>query len=90
MHTISELKELLQQHKIRIDESLGWYLICNGDKWTMLDDVYYLNSRPVTKKDIIAYAKRGPAAKRNPAFSKKMTPKRGYENDSSSIEVDIE
>jgi hypothetical protein len=90
MHTIVELRELFQQHKIRIEESMGWYLRCNGDRWTMLDDVYYLNDKPVNKKEVIAYARKGSVAKRNPAFSKKMTPKEGYEHDSESIEVDDE
>lgn len=89
MHCLVDIKELLLQHNFKHITSGGWYLVCQGDRWTMSNDVVYLNNTPINKKEILHYIKKGPKAM--PSRPAKMiTPKKGYENDSESIEVDDE
>jgi len=63
MNSIIELRELFQKYNLVITESLGWYLICYRDTWTMALGVYYKNGQPVTHKDIVEYAKNPPKVK---------------------------
>lgn len=89
MHCLVDIKELLTQHNFKNITSGGWYLICQGDRWTISHDVVYLNGSPISKKEILQYLKKGPKAM--PIRSAKMiTPNKGYDNVSESIEVSDE
>lgn len=92
MHSISDLKELFIKSGIERIFSQGWYLDCCGDRWTMLNDVYYLNGKPVSKKDIQEYAKNPPKAQ---VVSLKMMRAKDYfeqevYDECESIEIDVE
>jgi hypothetical protein len=87
MNSLSDFKVLLDKHNIKYEPN-GWYiLIPNGDRWTLSHDQLYLNGNPQSKQELSDYLKAGPKA---PArVAKKIKPKQGYEDDSSSIEVDF-
>lgn len=77
MHTLFDLKQLFLEYRIHIQEYMGWYLISNGDRWTLLHDVFFLNGEPISKKEIIAYAKYNKPPARE---SKKIHPNKGLED----------
>lgn len=87
MHSLTELRQYFQQNKIQIKESCGWYFKCNQDTWTMLDDIFYLNNNPVTKKQVAEYAKNAPKKRFKP---KMIRANKGFNYDDSSIEVSDE
>lgn len=92
MHSIVDLKELFIKNGIERVFSQGWYLNCCGDRWTMLGDVYYLNGKPVSRKDIQEYVKNPPKAR---GVSLKMMRAKDYfeqevYDDDQSVEVSVE
>ena len=89
MNCLVDIKALLEQHNFKRIISEGWRLTCQGDRWTIAHDVVYLNGEPITKKQILQYMKDGPRVM-PPRITKMITPKEGYENDSSSIETNDE
>jgi hypothetical protein len=52
MHSLSELKSFFEQNNVKVKEFSGWYLIVKKDKWTMLDDEYYVNGDLIKRKEI--------------------------------------
>jgi hypothetical protein len=88
MHTLSDLNHLLTENNIPVDEFIGWRLVCGDDTWSMLDDQYYKNNVLVSRKEILKYVKEFRVVEVTPR--KKITPNKGIEHDSESVEVDHE
>lgn len=93
MHNIVDILELFKQHNVRIMGYGGWYLDTQKnndpfDRWTILHDVVYRNLDPVTKAQIMAYAKSKDnyvpvqvMIEENRKRAKKITPKKGYDHE---------
>lgn len=58
MHSLMDLKELAIQQGFKVKKSGGWFLDIGRDRYTMLSDVYYLNNKPITKKELLAKFKK--------------------------------
>ena len=63
MHSLSELKALFLQMGHAIKEFTGWYLVQGKNRYTMMDDRYYVNGEPIKTKELIAIAKQPPKVK---------------------------
>lgn len=93
MNSLTELKQLFASKGLTQIVSQGWYIVCYRDRWTMLDGVYYLNSVPVSKKEIDEYIKNPP---KNKMCSLKMMRAKDYfeqeevYDECDSIKVDVE
>lgn len=57
MHSLNELKQLLESKEIKIKFYNGWKLIVGKDTWGMAHDILYCNSEPVHKKEVLVRAK---------------------------------
>jgi hypothetical protein len=53
MNNLVELKNFLESKEIRVKSYNGWQLVIGNDTWGMINDVYYCNSEPVPKKEIL-------------------------------------
>ena len=51
MNSLSELRDFFKEKEIEIEEFNGWSLKVGKDIWTMVDGVYYRNSKPQSLKD---------------------------------------
>jgi hypothetical protein len=80
MHNLSELKDLFLEKGHKIKEYMGWYLIIGKDRYTMANDVIYLNKQPISKKELIAKIKKPPVVEEltpeKPNKAKKITKKK--------------
>ena len=60
MHSLSELKALLEAHGIVVSKSVGYQFNVKKDIWTMLDGNYYCNGVVVKPKEKLQeYLKKG-------------------------------
>jgi hypothetical protein len=75
MHSLTELKNLFLEKGHKIKEFLGWYLIVGKNRYTMLDDQYYVNGSFIKKKELISSIKQASKEKPEPKVEKKKPAK---------------
>ena len=57
MHSLSELKQIFEERGFKIKKWEGWILVVGKDKYTMLNDEYYINNILIKRKELLASIK---------------------------------
>lgn len=58
MHSLSELKNFLESKQVKVKSYNGWQLVVGKSNWGLLSDVFYCDSQPVPKKEILKQAQK--------------------------------